>query len=634
MVAPAALGIPAGAAGHAESSLRTLVLAAIGVVYGDIGTSPLYTIREAFGHAGGLHLSEPAVLGVLSLVFWSLILIVTVKYVILILRADNRGEGGVLALGTLAARAMPNTPAGCTLTFALTVTGLALFYGDGLITPAISVLSAVEGLGTAAPAFEAYVVPIAASVLVGLFLIQSRGTARVGIIFGPVMMVWFATLGVLGLLQILQNPAVLAALDPRYAIGLFGLAGWQAFVALGATVLAVTGAEALYADMGHFGRTPIRLAWLGLVLPGLVLNYFGQGALLMRSPEALEHPFYHLAPGWALFPLIGLATLATIIASQAVISGVFSLTRQAIQLGYVPRMRIRHTSETEIGQIYIPRVNWLMMSGVLLLVLGFRSSGNLATAYGISVTGAMAIDAVLAGIVAAWGWGWGPAAVVVFGGFLFIDLTYFAANALKIPSGGWFPLMVATAFAYIMVTWRRGRRAVWDKLYAQPTSVHSFIDKLDPHLTRVPGTAVFMTGNSAVVPVAMLHNIKHNQVLHEQVVLMNVRTQDIPYVPEDQQVGVEKLGRGFYQVVVTYGFMDRPDIPRALELCPARGLRTDPMRTSFFIGRETLIPTPRPPMGPVEARVFTFLSAGNLSATNYFRIPTERVVELGAQVEI
>ena len=355
----------------------------------------------------GLHLSEPAVLGVLSLVFWSLILIVTVKYVVLILRADNRGEGGVLALGTLASRAVPRTPALCWLIPALTVAGLALFYGDGLITPAISVLSAVEGLKTAAPALEPYVVPIAALVLLGLFLIQSRGTARVGALFGPVMLVWFATLGLLGLAQIVQNPAVLAALDPRYALGLFGHAGWQAFVALGAIVLAVTGAEALYADMGHFGRTPIRLAWFGLVLPGLVLNYFGQGALVLREPAALEHPFYHLVPGWALWPLIGLATCATIIASQAVISGVFSLTRQAIQLGYLPRMTVRHTSATEIGQIYIPRVNWLLMTGVLLLVFGFRSSGNLAAAYGISVTGAMAIDAILAGLVAAWRWGWG-----------------------------------------------------------------------------------------------------------------------------------------------------------------------------------------------------------------------------------
>src|SRR5215217_3158160 len=608
------------AASHGHSDLRALVLAALGVVYGDIGTSPLYTLREAFGHAGGLHLSEPAVLGVLSLVFWSLLLVVTVKYVALILRADNRGEGGVLAL--------------CRLIPALTIAGLALFYGDGLITPAISVLSAVEGLETAAPALSPYIVPIAVLILVGLFLIQSRGSASVGRIFGPVMLVWFTTLGLLGLAQIVQNPAVLAALDPRYAVGLFGLAGWQAFVALGAIVLAVTGAEALYADMGHFGKTPIRLAWLGLVLPGLVLNYFGQGALLLRDASALEHPFYHLAPGWGVFPLIGLATLATVIASQAVISGVFSLTRQAIQLGYLPRMTVRHTSAAEIGQVYIPRVNWLLLVGVLALVLGFRSSGNLAAAYGISVTGAMAIDAVLAGLVAAWRWGWGPAAVLVFGAFLLIDLAYFGANALKIPSGGWFPLLIAAAFAYIVVTWRRGRAAVWEKLYARALPARGFIDQLDPGLIRVRGTAVYMTGNPEVVPVALLNNIEHNQVLHEQAVLMTVRTLDIPHVPEDRRIEVEGLGGGFFRVAVSHGFMDRPDIPRALELCRAKDLQTDPARTSYFIGRETLIPTPRPPMGPVEARVFTFLSAGNLSATTYFGIPPERAVELGAQVEI
>ena len=375
------------------------------------------------------------------------------------------------------------------------------------------------------------------------------------------MLVWFATLGLLGLAQIVQNPAVLAALDPRYAVGLFGIAGWQAFVALGAIVLAVTGAEALYADMGHFGRAPIRLAWLGLVLPGLVLNYFGQGALVLRDPAALEHPFYHLVPGWALWPLIGLATCATIIASQAVISGVFSLTRQAIQLGYLPRMPVRHTSATAIGQIYIPRVNWLLMVGVLLLVFGFGSSGNLAAAYGISVTGRHG-DRRRAGRPGRrLAWGWGPAAALVFGFFLAIDLAYFAANALKIPSGGWFPLAVAAAFAYLVVTWRRGRRVLWDKLYGRQPTVRRFLDRLDPTLIRVRGTAVYMTGNPDVVPTALLHNIEHNQVLHEQVVLMTVRTRDIPYVAEERRVEVEALDAGFFRVVVSYGFMDQPDVP-------------------------------------------------------------------------
>ncbi len=619
--------------GH-DASLRALTLAAIGVVYGDIGTSPLYTMREAFGHAGGLHVSTPAVLGVLSLVFWSLLLIVTLKYVVLILRADNRGEGGVLALGTLASRAVPRSPLLCGLIPALTIAGLALFYGDGLITPAISVLSAVEGLKTAAPGLEPYVIPIAGVVLFGLFVIQSRGTASVGRLFGPVMLTWFVVLGLLGVMQIVQNPAVLAALNPVYALGLFADAGWQAFVALGAIVLAVTGAEALYADMGHFGKTPIRVAWLGLVLPSLVLNYFGQGALVMRDPSALDQPFYHLVPDWALWPLIALATCATIIASQAVISGVFSLTSQAVQLGYLPRMPIKHTSATQVGQIYIPRMNWLLMTGVLLLVFSFGSSANLAAAYGISVTGAMAIDAILAGLVATWAWRWGLAAIGVFGAFFLIDLGYLAANALKIPSGGWFPLVVAASFAYLMVTWRRGRRALWDKLYGRQPTVAAFIAGLDPAVIRVRGIAIYLTGNPNVVPTALLHNIEHNQVLHEQVVLLNVRTLDIPRVMDDRRIEFEDREAGFHCVIVNYGFIDQPDIPAALARCPIRGLDADPKLISYFIGRQTLIPTTSPPMGRVEARVFMALSAGSLSATAYFQIPPQRVVELGTQLEI
>ncbi len=634
MATPAVVGEITEATAHRHADLRPLTLAALGVVYGDIGTSPLYTIREAFGEAGGLHLSEPAVLGVLSLVFWSLILIVSLKYVVLILRADNRGEGGVLALGTLASRAVRHSSRLQLLVLGLSLGGLALFYGDGLITPAISVLSAIEGLETAAPALEPYVVPLAALVLFGLFAIQSRGTATVGKLFGPVMLVWFSTLGLLGLTQIVQNPGVLSALDPRYAVGLFVIEGVQAFVALGAIVLAVTGAEALYADMGHFGRTPIRLAWFGFVLPGLVLNYFGQGALLLREPAALEHPFYHLAPSWALFPLIGLATLAAIIASQAVISGVFSLTRQAIQLGHLSRMTVCHTSAAEIGQIYIPRVNWLLMAGVIALVLSFGSSGNLAAAYGISVTGAMAIDAILAGFVAAWRWRWGPVAALVFGAFFLLDFTYFAANALKIPSGGWMPLAIAAGFACTVITWRRGRRVVQAKLYGHGTTVQSFIDTLDPHLIRVPGTAVFMTSKSKIVPMSLLHNLRHNQVLHQKVVLMTVRTRDIPSVPEEQRLEVEKLGKGFYRVAVHYGFIETPDIPRALESCRAYALAVDLTMTSYFLARESLIPSPKPEMNPLEERLFILLAASNLSATTYFQIPPDQVVELGMQLEI
>jgi KUP system potassium uptake protein len=448
------------------------------------------------------------------------------------------------------------------------------------------------------------------------------------------MLVWFLTLGLLGLIGIVHSPDVLRALDPRWGLGLFAREGWGAFVALGAIVLAITGAEALYADMGHFGRRPIRFAWFGMVLPCLVLNYFGQGALVLHTPAALDNPFYRLAPAWALIPLIGLATLATVIASQAVISGVFSLTRQAIQLGHLPRMTIRHTSATEIGQIYIPRVNWLLMLGVLLLVLGFRSSGNLASAYGISVTSAMAIDAILAGVVAAGLWRWGWWALPVFGALLLIDLVYVASNMLKIPSGGWFPLLLAIMVAGLMRVWRRGRKVLWNQLYDHALTVTSFIERLDSSLIRVAGTAIFMTGNPRVLPRALLHNIKHNKVLHERVVFMTVRTTDEPTVADAERLEIEDLGRSFHIVTAAYGFRDEPDIPRALELCRTRGLEFDMMRTSFFLGRETLIPSTRPEMGPIEERVYMILNASALAATAYFRIPPDRVVELGTQVEI
>ncbi len=574
-------------------------------------------------------------LGVLSLGFWSLILIVTVKYVLLILHTDNRGEGGVLALGTLAARTVPDKPALRSLVLALTLGGLALFYGDGLITPAISVLAAVEGLQTLTPALRPYVVPLASMVLLVLFLLQSRGTARVGALFGPVMLAWFTILALLGLVEILHSPAILRALDPRWAYGLFQLAGWQAFVALGAVVLAITGAEALYADMGHFGRGPIQRAWLGLVLPALVLNYFGQGALVLRDPMALEHPFYHLAPGWARLPLIGLATCATVIASQAVISGVFSLTRQAVRLGHLSRMTIRHTSAAAIGQVYIPRVNWLLMTGVLLLVVGFGSSGRLAAAYGISVTGAMAIDTVLVGLVAALRWGWGVAAAgLVFGLLLVTDLAYLGANALKIPSGGWLPLVIAGGFLGTVVVWRRGRTVLRTRLYGEGRPLRAFLGELEPMLHRVPGTAVFLTGNPRVVPIALARNLRHYQALHERVVILTVRVRDEPHVPEAQRVTVEKLGRGFYRVVASYGFMDEPAVPRALALCRAHGLAIDPLLTSYFLSRETLVPSSRPDLNPVEERVFMLLAASSLSATAYFRLPPDQVVELGIQVEV
>ena len=618
-----------------QSSLGKLALGALGIVFGDIGTSPLYTIKEAFGVAGGLTPNGDTVLGVLSLVFWSLVLVVTVKYVWLIMRADNRHEGGVLALTSLALRAAVASRRLQRVTVALSIAGLSMFYGDGLITPAISVLSAVEGLEVAAPVLGPYVVPISLVVLVALFLVQQFGTGRVGSIFGPVMLVWFTVLAVLGLIQIVHNPAVLYALDPRWGARLFMHQGGLAFVALGAIVLAVTGAEALYADMGHFGALPIRASWLSLVFPALVLNYYGQGALILADPQSISNPFYHLAPTELQIPLVCLATLATIIASQAVISGVFSLTRQAIQLGYLPRMTVRHTSATEQGQIYIPRMNWLLLVGVVGLVLGFRSSSNLAAAYGITVTGAMAVDAILASVVAARLWRWGKLpAGLLFGVLLCLDLTYFSANTLKIPSGGWFPLVVAAFAAFIIVTWRQGRRVLWNRLYAQALPVSSFLDKMNGSAQRVAGTAVFMTGNPDVIPNALLHNLKHNKVLHERVLLMRVDTMDEPSVRDVDRISVDRLGKGFFKLEVRYGFMDQPDIPRALEMCREHGLAIDPMLTSFFLGRETLIASDNPEMGPVRERVFIFLQGIAVAATAYFGIPADRVVELGTQVEI
>jgi KUP system potassium uptake protein len=610
------------------------MVAALGVVFGDIGTSPIYALKETFGEAGGLIPSEATILGVLSVMLWSLIAIVTVKYVTIVLRADNNGEGGVLAISALAQRGS-RSPAHSAVILCLAIAGLGLFYGDGLITPAISVLSAVEGLETAQPALAPFVLPLTLVVLFVLFAIQYRGTAQVGALFGPVMLIWFATLAVLGLAQIVQHPGILRAVDPRWAYALFASQGWAAFAALGTMVLAITGAESLYADMGHFGRGPIRNAWLAVVLPGLMLNYLGQGALLLHDEAAIEHPFYHLAPEWLLYPLIGLTTLATIIASQAVISGVFSLTRQAIQLGYLPRMSIRHTSPHEIGQIYIPRVNWMLAVGVLALVLGFGSSSDLAAAYGMSVTGTMGTVTILASFVAVTRWRWPvPAVALVFGAIFSIELAYILANTLKIPHGGWFPLVIALAFGVVVVTWRRGRRVVAEKLSGHGLSVESFIEHLDTRHARVAGTAVFMTARPALVPNALLHNLKHNKVIHERVIVMTVRTVDVPYVPRDRRVQVERLGRGFFRILVTYGFMDQPDVPEALEHAREHGLAVDMMLTSIFLGRETLIPSPSPELGPLQERLFISLSHAATSATAYFRIPPDRVVELGTQVEI
>jgi KUP system potassium uptake protein len=619
----------------AKAASAAMTVAALGVVFGDIGTSPFYMMRDAFGHTGGLPLNAEGIMGLLSMVFWALTLIVTIKYVVLIMQADNKGEGGVLSLASLALRAGHHAPRRRAAIAILALFGLALFYGDGLITPTVSVLGAVEGLKVIDPAFETYVVPIAMVILLLLFLIQSRGTGKVGRMFGPVMLVWFAVLGLMGLGQISTNPAILAAVSPHYAFNLMWDYPFQTFIGLGAVVLAVTGAEALYADMGHFGKGPIRRAWLIIVFPCLLMNYFGQGAMMMARPETASAPFFKMAPEWALIPLVLLATLAAIIASQAIISGVFSLTRQAIQLGYLPRMDIRHTSDTEMGQIYIPRVNWMLMIGVMGLVLGFQSSSNLTAAYGIAVTGAMAIDAVLAAIVARWLWGWSRwTALAVFGLFFVIDMALFSSNAMKIPQGGWFPLAVALIAVTLFMAWKRGREALVHKLYRDAMPMKDFLAVWNKTTERVTGTAIFMTSNPGVVPTAFLHNLKHNHVVHERVVLMKVNTEDVPRVPDSQRVEVEKLGKGFHSVIAHYGFMERPDIPRLLEICRTHGIAFDLMDTTFFLGRETLIPASRSELSWWQAQLFIWMQGTALSATRFFRIPPNRVVEMGAQIEI
>ncbi len=618
-----------------RSRRRVLILAALGVVYGDIGTSPIYTVREAVAAAAHGVALDQAVLGVVSLVFWALVLVVTLKYVTVILRADNRGEGGVLSLTALAMRGARPGRRWRPVILVLSLIGLSLFGGDGLITPAISVLSAVEGLQVVTPVFEPYVVPIAIGILIGLFLLQPRGTARVGRLFGPIVCLWFVTLGVLGVFEIVREPAILRALNPMHGLQLLGSGNGRALAILGSVVLAVTGAEALYADMGHFGRFPIRAAWLGLVLPGLALNYFGQGALILSEPAAAANPFFLQVPRWGLVPLVLLTTLATIIASQAVISGGFSLTRQAVQLGYLPRLTILHTSASQIGQIYMPRVNWFMMLGVVTLVIGFGSSSDMAGAYGLAVMGTEAVTTILASMVALWLWQWRRVFVVlVFGAFLVVDLGFLGSTLLKVPSGGWFPLACAAAGCIVMWTWMRGRSLLEHAIYRSALPLATFLERLGPSSVRVVGTAVFMTRNFQTVPHALLHNLKHNKVLHERVVLLNVQTEDVPRLPDLQRIEVERLGKGFITVMLRYGFMERPHVPAALELCQKHGLAFDLMQTSFFLGRETLVPAARAAMPYWQSQLFIAMQANAMSATAFFALPPGRVVEMGTQVEI
>ena len=616
--------------------LAAVAVAAIGVVYGDIGTSPLYAFQAAFSGAHPYPVTAGNVLGVLSLIFWALIFVVSIKYAVLIMRADNKGEGGIMALMALVQRVTVGETRVRWLLMTLGIFGAALFYGDGMITPAISVLSAVEGLEIATPALKPYVIPLSLLVLVGLFLVQRRGTASVGALFGPIMIVWFLILGLLGAISIARYPEVLAALNPAYAVAFFQIHHWQGFFVLGAVVLAFTGAEALYADMGHFGRRPMRLAWFGFVLPALVLNYFGQGALVLRDQSAAQNPFFLLAPSWALYPMVVLSTLATVIASQAVITGAFSLTRQAIQLGYAPRMNIAHTSEREIGQIYIPFINWALLFGVVVLVLGFKSSSNLAAAYGIAVTGTMAITTILAFVVVRglWLWGW---AVTLIGIVLFlsVDLVFFAANTDKILQGGWFPIATGLAAFTVMATWKRGRLLLHERLKELAIAIEPFLDSVARHPpARVPGTAVFLTTKFEGVPHALMHNLKHNKVLHERVVLLTVVFQDIPHIDASERIEIWPLGNNFYKVFVIYGFKDETNIPEALELCAPLGLEFNMMDTSFFLSRETLIPTRRPGMALWREKLFVSMSRNAGSVTTYFQIPTNRVVELGTQVEL
>ena len=630
----------ASAAGRADEPrgryLALLSLTALGIVYGDIGTSPLYAVRESFHPSHGLSVTPQNILGVLSLIFWSLILVISVKYLALVLRADNRGEGGILALAALCTPMLVRRRGGRWWLIMLGLFGTALLYGDGAITPAISVLSAVEGLEVATPLFAPYIIPITIVILIALFLAQRHGTARVGVMFGPVTLLWFVTLTVLGVRQIVQEPGVLAAASPLHAVTFFLENGSRGFVVLGSVFLVVTGGEALYADMGHFGKRPIRVAWFLIVLPALLVNYFGQGALLIHTPAAVENPFYRMTPEWALYPVVAIATAATVIASQALISGAFSLTMQAVQLGYLPRVAIEHTSAREFGQIYIPGVNWALMLACIGLVLGFRSSSSLAAAYGVAVTTTMTITTVLLFVVMREGWRWSlPRAAVVMGFFLIIDLAFWGANLIKIPHGGWFPLVVGAIIFGLMATWKRGRQILTDRLAEGALPIELFVRDMGAQpAARVPGTAVFMYSNADATPPALLHNLKHNKLLHERVVFLAVITAETPHVPAEHRATVEDLGQGFHRLRLHYGFMEEPDVPRALAGLKDRGMEFKPMETTYFLGRETLIPSRRTGMATWRKHLFATMNRNARTATSFFGLPPNRVVELGAQIEL
>lgn len=623
--------------GHKRGYIAGLAVGALGVVYGDIGTSPLYTLRECFLGTHPVPVTTENIYGILSLIFWSLMIIVTVKYLMFVMQAGNKGEGGVLTLLSLAFPERNKDTRRIRAILVLAgVFGAALLYGDGMITPAVSILSAVEGLSVATPGLESVVLPASILIILLLFSVQRFGTARVGVVFGPIMAVWFVTIGALGVRGIVAHPEILKAVSPHYAVRFFWINQWAGFLSLGAVVLCVTGAEALYADMGHFGRKPIKIAWFALVFPALLLNYFGQGAYLLVDHAAVENPFYHLAPRWMLYPLVGLATSAAVIASQALISGAYSLTMQAIQLGYCPRMEIDHTSSSQKGQIYMPRVNWALMAGCLALVLGFRTSSNMAAAYGVAVTFTMLITNFLFFHAARRLWHWGAMKTLALCSLFFgLELAFVIANLAKIPHGGWVPLTVALVVFTLMSTWKSGRTLLGERLRAGSLPMTLFLDDVaanPPH--RVSGTAVFLAGNAEGTPLALLHNLKHNKVLHKRVVIMTLATADSPHVDPEDWLRVEPLKEGFFRVRAYYGFMEEPDVPEVMAECAAKGLKFVAEDTTFFLSRETIIPSAKPGMWLWRERLFAYMSRNAQRATAFFRLPANRVVELGMQIEI
>lgn len=633
------MGGPLDADPRTKQSQAVLTLAALGIVYGDIGTSPLYAVKETFSASHGIALSPGTILGGISAIFWALMIVVSLKYVLLIMRANNKGEGGIMALLALASAAVKSRPRMQYVIMLAGLVGAALFYGDAVLTPAISVLSAVEGLEVGTSVLKPYVLPIAATVLVLLFLFQRYGTAAVGTLFGPVCILWFAALAAVGLYGIVQAPAILQALNPAHAVAFVTQHGFASFVVLGAVLLAFTGAEALYADMGHFGKGPIRRAWFAMVFPALALNYLGQGALLLLKPEAVTNPFYLAFPSWALYPMVGLATAATVIASQATITGAYSLTRQAIQLGYLPRMTVLQTSAREFGQIYMPAVNWILLAVVLAATIGFGSSTALASAYGVAVTGTMLVTTFLTFFVIRIGWGYNLLlCILATGVFLVIDAAFFASSLLKITEGGWFPLALGAGMLFLMLTWRRGRAVLLTRLRTSGIPLTGFLKAIfaDPPY-RVPGTAVFMVADPDAVPHALLHNLSHNKVLHERIVFLTVVVEDVPWLGFDERVQVEALGEGCWRVRLRFGFKNRTDVPQALtQLCPSHGLAFDLMETSFFLSRETLVPLPGDGEGMAlwRERVFVALARNAGSVVDHFNLPANRVIELGTRVEI